>query len=62
MKKKRLEFATYRKPTETDVIILNDSCLPQEHKIFSIKYLVNRLNTYQLSREEKVKDTLHNII
>jgi hypothetical protein len=39
---------------------------PQEHKISSTMYLVNRLNTYQISKEAKekelniIKHTLHN--
>jgi len=32
-----LLFEIYRKPTTTDVIIPNDSCLPGEHKITAIR-------------------------
>jgi hypothetical protein len=55
MGEKRLEFTIYRKPTQTDIIIRNDSCLPHEHKISSMKYLVNRLNMHQVSEKEKEK-------
>jgi hypothetical protein len=65
-KKKMLEFAIYRKPTLTDIIIPNDSLHPHEHKISRIDYLVNRLNAYPIPKEAKekglniIKDTLHN--
>jgi hypothetical protein len=49
-----LEFAIYRKPTQTDTIP-NDSCHPHEHKVSSINYLVNRLNIYPISKEAKEK-------
>jgi hypothetical protein len=45
-KKKQLEFGIYRKPTQTDTIIPNDSCHPHEHKVASINYLMNRVHTY----------------
>ena len=56
----------YRKPTYTDSIIPIDSCHPIEHKYATIRYLQNRLNSYQLSHEKKekeskiIQDTLHN--
>jgi hypothetical protein len=56
----------YRKPTQTDTIIPNDSCHPHEYKTSSINYLVNILKTYPVSKETKVKElnilkiTLHN--
>jgi hypothetical protein len=62
----KLEYAIYRKPTQTDIIIPNDSCHPHEHKISSINYLMNRLNTYPISEEAKkkelntIKNTLEN--
>jgi hypothetical protein len=54
-REKELEFQIYRKPTQTDIIIPNDSCHPREHKISSINYLTNRLNTYPVSKEAKEK-------
>jgi hypothetical protein len=56
----------YSKSTQTDIVILNDSCHPHEHKIASINYLVNRLNIYLTSKQAKEKElhiyknTLHN--
>jgi hypothetical protein len=47
-----------------DIIILNDSCHPYEHKISSINYLMNRIHTNPIIVKEKelniIKDTLHN--
>jgi hypothetical protein len=51
--------------THSDIIILNDSCHPHEHKISSINYLVNRSDRYPISKEAKqnelniIKNTLH---
>jgi hypothetical protein len=53
---KEIEFAVYRKPTQTDILIPYDSCLPHEHKMLSINYLVNRLNAYPVSKEAKEKE------
>jgi hypothetical protein len=50
----------------TDTIIPNDSCHPHEQKHAAIRYLTNRMNTYNLSnanrREEEntTKHILHN--
>jgi hypothetical protein len=41
-----LTFGIYRKPTNTDLIIHDDSCHPNEHKISAIMYLINRMTTY----------------
>jgi hypothetical protein len=59
-KKKQLQYAIYRKPTYTDIIIPNSSCHPYEHKISSINYLVNRMHTYPIKTE--TKDEEKNII
>jgi hypothetical protein len=37
LREKEFEFTIYRKPTETDIIIPNDSCHPHKYKISSIK-------------------------
>ena len=56
----------YRKPTYTDSIIPIDSYHPIEHKYAAIRYLRNRLNSYQLYHEKKekeskiIEDILHN--
>jgi hypothetical protein len=49
----KLQFSIYRKPTQTDIIIPNDSCHPYEHKLSGINYLLNRLHTYPITEEAK---------
>ena len=48
---KSFSMDIYRKPTSTDVIIPNDSCHPKEHKVAAIRYLRNRMVSYQLAPE-----------
>jgi hypothetical protein len=48
-----LTFDIYCKPTTTDSIIHNDSCHPNEHKKSATNYLINRMNTYPLTQENK---------
>jgi hypothetical protein len=55
-REKELQFAIYRKPTQTDIIISNDSCHPHKHKISCISYVVNRLKAYPMSKEAKEKE------
>jgi hypothetical protein len=55
-KDKQFEFSIYRKPTQADIIILNSSCCPCEHKLLGIKYLFNRLNTYPVTKESKLTE------
>jgi hypothetical protein len=57
---KRFSMDIYRKPTSTDVIIPNDSCHPGEHKVAAIRYLHNRMVSYQLAPENMEKE--HNTI
>jgi hypothetical protein len=59
-----LSFDTYRKPTTTDTIILNDSCHPLEHKLAAINYLANRMETYNLNsiNKEKGNSTIKQIL
>jgi hypothetical protein len=47
----------YRKPTHTDSIIPIDSCHPIKHKYAAIRYLQNRMNSYQLSHEKRDKES-----
>jgi hypothetical protein len=56
----------YRKHTQTDIMIPNDSCHLHEHKTPSINYLMDRLHTYPITNKAKkmelnvIKSTLHN--
>jgi cellobiose phosphorylase len=51
----KLSTDIYRKPTFTDVII-RDSCHSKEHKMAAIRYLYNRMNSYQLSSDNMQKE------
>jgi hypothetical protein len=53
-------FNIYRKPTTTDTIIPRASCHPPEHKHAATRYLINRMNTYDLKDSDKVNE--HTII
>jgi hypothetical protein len=53
-------FNIFQKPTTTDVIIPQDSCHPHEHKHAAIRYMLNRLNTYQLN-DDNIKAELNTI-
>jgi hypothetical protein len=50
---KRLEFSKYSTPTQTDIIIPNSSCHPYKYKLPGIKYLLNWLHTYPITKESK---------
>jgi hypothetical protein len=54
----------YRKPTFTDTIIPYTSSHPTQHKYTAIKFLYNRLNTYNLLREDysQEENIIHNIM
>jgi hypothetical protein len=56
----KFTFSIYRKPITTDTIIPRTSCHPPEHKQAAIRYLINRMNTYDLKDSNKVQE--HNII
>jgi hypothetical protein len=60
----RLSFDIYRKPTTTDSIIPNDSCHLLEQKLAAIRYLSNRIETYNLNHviKQKESNTLKQII
>jgi hypothetical protein len=51
-----LPFEIYRKPTATDKIIPKDSCHPGEHKAAAIKYLHDRLRTYDFTPKSRQKE------
>jgi hypothetical protein len=48
-----LTFNIFRKPTATDAIIPRDSCQPPELKHTAIRYLINRMSTYDLNEYNK---------
>jgi hypothetical protein len=52
----KLIFNIYRKPTTTGSIIHNASCHPNEHKISAMNYLLDRMNIYTLTRENKDRE------
>jgi hypothetical protein len=64
--KNNFTFNIYRKPTTTVTIIPRVSCHPPEHEQAAIRYLINRMNTYDLKDSDKVneqntiKQILHN--
>jgi len=46
------KISIYRKPTHTDTIIPYTSNHPAQHKYPAIRFLYNRLNTYNLHEDE----------
>jgi hypothetical protein len=48
-----LQLGIYRKPTTTDSVIHSDSCHPLEHKRAAINFLINQLNRYPLTHNNK---------
>jgi hypothetical protein len=48
-----MECNIYRKLTMTGTIIHASSCHPIEHKIMAFNYLLNRVDKYPLSLENK---------
>jgi len=56
--------AVYRKPTFTNTIIPYTSNHPSQHKYAAIRFLYNRLNTYNLQPTEYLQEenTIHNIL
>ena len=60
------KFAIYRKPTFTDTIIPHDSNHPNQLKYATLKYLYNRLNTFDLhgdyykTETTTIQNILHN--
>jgi hypothetical protein len=52
-KHNQLTFGIYRKPTTTNLIINNNSCHPHEYEKSVTNYLINRMNTYPITHEDK---------
>jgi len=59
-----VNISIFRKPTYTDTLIPYTSNHPVQHKHAAIRFLYNRLNTYQLPREEyqHEENVIHNIL
>ena len=59
-----IKISVYRKPTFTDTIIPFTSNHPTQHKFAAVRFLYNRLNTYQLLPAEyrQEENTIHNIL
>jgi hypothetical protein len=49
----KLNFTAYRKPIQTEILIHNRSCHPNEHKPASFNYLTKRLHSYPISKHAK---------
>jgi hypothetical protein len=47
-----IKISVYRKPAFTDTIIPYTSNHPPQHKYAAVRFLYNRLNTYQLHMDE----------
>jgi hypothetical protein len=60
----KFSFKIYRKPTTTDSITPSDSYHPQEHKHAAIRHMINRMNTYNLNKDDKdnEKNTTEHIV
>jgi len=59
-----MRTAIFRKPTFTDTIILSTSNHPTHHKYATVRFLYNRLDTYNLQQEEYLQElnVIHNIL
>ena len=59
-----LRTAIFRKPTFTDTIIPFTSNHPTQHKYATIRYLYNRLDSYNLQQKEyqQEQNIIHNIL
>jgi hypothetical protein len=59
-----MKISVYRKPTVTDTIIPYTSNYPTQHKLAAVRFLYNRLNTYQLQPAEfqQEENIIHNIL
>jgi len=59
-----LKTSIYSKPTFTDTIISYTSNHPTQHKYAAVKFLFNRLISYDLQEQEYIRElnTIHNIL
>jgi hypothetical protein len=62
-KRTHINISIFRKPTHTDTLIPYTSNHPAQQKYAAIKFLYNRLNSYQLHNEEyQQENIIHNIL
>ena len=54
-----LDLNVYSNPTFTDTIILFNSCHSNEHNFAVTRYLISKLNTYQLKAVAKKKEIIY---
>ena len=55
-KEPHFEYAIYRKPTHTDLIIPNSSNHPPQHKMAAFNYLLRRMIKIPLNEQERNKE------
>jgi hypothetical protein len=57
-------FHIHQKPTFSDTIVPYDSCHPEQHKYAVVRFLYNRLHTYNLDETAKSQDlnTIHDTL
>jgi hypothetical protein len=53
-----LEFSIFRKPTYTDAIIPYNLCHHYECKYAALRYLINRLNVYQINPSARKEELI----
>jgi hypothetical protein len=53
----KLEYRIFINPTTTDIIIPNNSCYSLEHRKAAIHHMINRLHTYPISKDNKIKES-----
>ena len=52
-----MNYYIYIKPNTSGNISPNVSCDPSEQKLAAIRYIINRINTYDFGHAEKQKET-----
>jgi len=58
----KIELGAYRKETNTDITIHNNSNCPQEHKPAANKFYVSRLTTVHITKKENIKNGTYYLI
>jgi len=51
----RIELGVYRKETNTDITIHNNSNHPEEHRIAAHRFYIKRLSTLPITKKRKIK-------